>query len=479
MPAKGDLANKKVFPSIYSIFKYGGEQLSENSIVVGYSRTNLTKEQFHAKLATKIPDLADTAPTNASKKFKDALFYVSGEYSGAEGYVKLRDFIKATMQKKFNTEKFNRVFYLALPPEKFSDAAEGLSKYLHDENFGYNRLVIEKPFGSDTESCKKLLKQIRQFWVEDKVYRIDHFLGKEMVAGLTSMKFGNPFVLNLCNKEHVEYVEITLYEDIGTEGRSGYFDKNGIIRDVMQNHMIQIFSLVAMDCPKSNCPKGIRDAKVELLKCVSPVDINEVLVGQYTGDKLHNKKGYLEDEGVAKDSIVPTFAAVVLRINNDTWKGVPFILKCGKAMNEKKTDINIHLLSKPNAFLPKPPSTVLSICVQPGESVDLTFLHKKPGLTSNTCLSNLTLSYKNTFGDIRIPDAYEALFMDVLSGNSSNFVRQDELECAWKLITPVLQSLENNKVRPEPYPYFSQGPKSLESFIYKCIHSKQNANGEH
>jgi len=302
-------------------------------------------------------------------------------------------------------------------------------------------------------------------FTEDEIYRIDHYLGKELVQNLMVMRFANLVFEPLWNRNYIANVHIVFKEDIGTEGRGGYFDKYGIIRDVMQNHLLQILSLVAMESPVTLSAEDVRDEKVKVLKATKPLDINDVVLGQYTRDATQKKEGYLDDKTVPPGSIASTFATAVFHINNTRWKGVPFILKCGKALNERKTEIRIQFQESSPLF-PDMPRNELVIKVQPDEAIYMKFNSKIPGLSTELTQTELDLSYKNRF-DVRVPDAYERLIYDVVRGDHNLFVRADELEAAWKIFTPVLHKIDNEKIKPELYEFGSRGPASADQLSKK------------
>jgi glucose-6-phosphate 1-dehydrogenase len=335
---------------------------------------------------------------------------------------------------------------------------------------GWNRVIVEKPFGKDSDSSAELGKQLAALFDEDQIYRIDHYLGKEMVQNLMVLRFANTVFEPIWNREHIANVQITFKEDFGTQGRGGYFDSFGIIRDVMQNHLLQILSLVAMEPPVSMSAEDVRDEKVKLLRAIFPIAPEDMITGQYGADPKGKEPGYLEDKTVPKDSVTPTFACAVLHINNQRWKGVPFILKCGKALNERKAEIRIQFQRpKVESFKDISPNELV-MRVQPDEAVYMKMSTKKPGLTGGIIHTELDLSYKRRFKEEakNLPDAYERLIWDVVRGDHNLFVRADELVAAWKIFTPILHHIEKNKgLKPEIYQFGSRGPASADNLIGK------------
>jgi len=335
---------------------------------------------------------------------------------------------------------------------------------------GWTRVVVEKPFGRDSASAAQLGRDLGSLFAEDQIYRIDHYLGKEMVQNLMAVRFANELFEPVWNRHHVATVQITFKEPFGTQGRGGYFDEFGIIRDVMQNHLIQILALVAMEPPVSMRAEDVRDEKAKLLRAVPPITLDNLVIGQYgPGEK---ESAYLDDPTVPKGSITPTYAAAVLFINNSRWRGTPFILKCGKALDERKAEIRITF-KKPATGLfmeHELAPNELVIRVQPDEAVYLRLTIKKPGLSADTVYTELDLSYKDKFAQgrpLNLPDAYERLIYDVIRGDHNLFVRDDELMAAWNIFTPVLHRLEEEKIRPELYQYGSRGPESAAELIKK------------
>lgn len=316
------------------------------------------------------------------------------------------------------------------------------------------RLQIEKPFGKDLASSRELQKSLEPDWKEEELYRIDHYLGKEMVKNILIMRFGNSFLGATWNRHHIDNVQITFKEPFGTEGRGGYFDEFGIIRDVMQNHLLQVLTLLAMERPISFDSEDVRDEKVRVLRAMSPIEPKNVIIGQYGRSLDGSKPSYKEDDTVPQDSRCPTFCALVAYIKNERWDGVPFIMKAGKALNEQKTEIRIQFKDVTSGIFKDIPRNELVMRIQPNESVYIKMNSKLPGLSTQTVVTELDLTYRRRFSDLKIPEAYESLVLDCLKGDHSNFVRDDELDASWRMFTPLLHYLEDNKeIIPMEYPY--------------------------
>ncbi|ELR16838.1 glucose6-phosphate dehydrogenase, C-terminal domain containing protein [Acanthamoeba castellanii str. Neff] len=458
--ASGDLAKKKTYPVLFSLYLHG--LLPPNAIIYGFARSKLDDADFKKQISRHFKK----APEEKVNGFLDRCYYFSGQYNSAESFAELA---KAMDEKESaftsGSQPANRIFYMAIPPSIFLDVAKAIQPAAMSKT-GWNRVIVEKPFGHDLDSSRALSSSMSQLFTEDQLYRIDHYLGKEMVQNLMVLRFANSVFEPVWNRNFVSNVIITFKEDIGTEGRGGYFDGNGIIRDVMQNHLIQILALVGMEAPISLSAEDVRDEKVKLLRAVSALTLDDLVIGQYTASPDGKTPGYKEDPGVPQDSVTPTFAAAVLHINNSRWAGTPFILKCGKALNERKAEIRIQFKCPSASLFPNcsaPNELVLR--VQPNEAVYMKMLTKKPGLTTALAQSELDLSYKSRFEDLESPDAYERLIFDVIKGDHNLFVRDDELEAAWKIFTPILHQLEKEKIQPDLYEFGSRGPASADKLI--------------
>lgn len=343
---------------------------------------------------------------------------------------------------------------------------------------GWSRIIVEKPFGKDSASSKLLSDHLASLYTEDQLYRIDHYLGKEMVQNLMTIRFSNQLFNPTWNRNNIASILISFKENFGTEGRGGYFDEFGIIRDIMQNHLLQILTLVAMEKPASVHPDDIRDEKVKVLKCIQPLTLDDVVLGQYIGDEEGTgeaKLGYLDDPTVPKDSTTPTYALATLKINNERWDGVNFILRCGKALNERKAEVRIQYHDVPgDIFGGKAKRNELVIRVQPGEALYIKMMTKSPGITFDLEETELDLTYGQRYKGVVLPDAYERLILDVFCGSQMHFVRSDELSEAWRIFTPLLHNIENNKINPIPYKYGSRGPREADQ---KCLDSNFKFTG--
>ncbi|KAI7880373.1 glucose-6-phosphate dehydrogenase [Lichtheimia hyalospora FSU 10163] len=410
-------------------------------------------------------------------RFKAITSYHSGLYDNDMSWQSLNECIdQSEKERHASQDQCNRIFYMALPSSVFIPVAQGIRKHVYSQN-GVNRLVVEKPFGMDTESSNELGRAIGALFNEEEIYRIDHYLGKEMVKNIMTLRFANVFFNHIWDRKNIDNVQITFKEPFGTEGRGGYFDDYGIIRDVMQNHLLQVLSLIAMERPISTEPEAIRDEKVKVLRCIPPIALKDALLGQYTS--ANGKPGYRDDVTLKdkQDSRTPTFAALTLWIQNERWEGVPFILKAGKALNEAKVEIRIQFRNVAGNLYKATSRNELVMRIQPDEAVYLKFNNKQPGLSYQTLQSDLDLSYHARFADMTIPDAYESLILDVLRNDHANFVRDDELEAAWRIFTPLLHRIDQDSNIPlSTYPYGSRGPAELDAFMKRYGYDRSNAN---
>eukprot|EP00300_Choanocystis_sp_HF-7_P042209 c8980_g1_i1.p1 GENE.c8980_g1_i1~~c8980_g1_i1.p1 ORF type:complete len:795 (+),score=199.14 c8980_g1_i1:160-2544(+) len=460
--ASGDLAKKKTFPALFHLFAQGF--VAETTVFYGYARTSLSDENFREKLRSYVEK--EARQRNSVDKvdaFLNQCVYKYGEYDQPAGFEALTQAMAASEHSRGGT--VGRLFYLALPPTVFPTVATQVKAHcmLDTTNGGFNRVVVEKPFGRDLASSEKLASHLGGLFTEDEIYRIDHYLGKELVQNLLTLRFTNLAFESTWNRQYVSSVAITFKEPFGTEGRGGYFDESGIIRDILQNHLLQVLAIVAMEPPNDLSPEEIRDEKTRVLEATRPIKLTDVVIGQYIADSKGNL-GYKDDPTVPKDSITPTFASVVLHIDNDRWRGVPFFLKAGKALNDRKAEIRIQYKPPKESLVAAVPNELV-MRLQPSEAIYFKINTKTPGLSNEPRISELNLSYADRFQDVTIPDAYERLILDVINGDHQHFVRRDELVAAWKIFTPILHRLERAKVVPTQYVFGGRGPTQSDDMM--------------
>eukprot|EP00930_Biecheleria_cincta_P002437 TRINITY_DN10344_c0_g1_i1.p1 TRINITY_DN10344_c0_g1~~TRINITY_DN10344_c0_g1_i1.p1 ORF type:complete len:628 (-),score=144.43 TRINITY_DN10344_c0_g1_i1:440-2278(-) len=480
--ATGDLAKKETFPALLDL--YAHDYLQKECIILGYGRKQMTTEDMRKHLAEELPkstvcrEMLECIPFIPA--FLEKVQYCAGKYDSADDMAAL-DKLLTTEEDKFDApdKKAHRVFYFAIPPFVFLGAAKAINDSARAKN-GFTRLIVEKPFGHDLKSASELQDGLGALFKEEEICRMDHFLGYEICQNILSIRFGNIWLNSLMNNHNVASVRISLKENFGTEGRGGYFTKYGIIRDVIQNHLLQVLCLVAMEKPSSISPEAdVRDAKVTLLKQMLPFDEKEVVLGQYTG--ADGKPGYLEDDSIAEADretakYCPTFCQMVARIDNDRWRGVPFIIRAGKGIDASKCEVRIQFKNAdpaPKLFGDKKcPRNELVMRVSPDEAIYMKMNVKSPGLAPNLLQSEMDLSYGDRYPGIYTPSAYTRLILAGIRGISDSFVRNDELMRSWELYSPLLESLEGKKELPIPYARGSRGPLQADEMLEKldCIH---------
>ena len=467
--ASGDLARKKIYPALFALYCQGF--LPDGFHVFGFARSKFSLSEFRTRITEHLT--CRYAPGESCEQrmgeFLDRCHYISGDYGSRDSFLDLY----TKMRDVEGSRPGNRFYYLAVPPAIFLDVARsignaGLVSCTTDDPWSH--VVLEKPFGHDRESSDALAEAMSEVFLENQTYRIDHYLGKEVIQNLMVLRFANLVFEPIWNHDYIDSVRILWKEDLSLEGRGGYFDQYGIIRDVMQNHLLQILALVAMERPETLDSKHIASAKAAALRCVEPVKLDDMVIGQYHESVRSGRRfpAYVEDETVADDSITPTFAAARLQIDNPRWGGVPFLIQAGKGLNARMTEIQIRFRDTPGNMFQLPEgcsrANELTIRVQPDEAIYLSVLNKVPGMGMSLAKRNLDLQYKAAFSEL-IPDAYESLLLDVIRGDRSLFIRKDELQAAWDVFTPALHEIENRKLVPEAYEFGSAGPAAARDMF--------------
>lgn len=459
--ASGDLAKKKTFPALFGLYREGF--LSKTTKIIGYARSKLTTDELRARIKSFLKTPTDEVKVKV-EEFLTLISYISGPYDKPDGFIDLRNHIES-FESAANVTEPHRLFYLALPPSVFIPVCEQIKANVYAAN-GITRVIVEKPFGHDLESARELQKNLSPIFTEEEIYRIDHYLGKELVKNLLVLRFGNQILNSSWNRDHIQAIQVSFKEPFGTEGRGGYFDNIGIIRDVMQNHLLQVLTLLTCDRPLSFDPEAIRDEKVKVLRAISPINPKDLIIGQYGKSEDGTKPAYIDDETVTPGSKAATFAAFTLNIKNERWDGVPIIMRAGKALEQGKVEVRVQYKVVPSGIFEEIPPNELVIRIQPNEAVYLKLNAKTPGLSTRTQLTDLDLSYSKRYENFWIPEAYESLIRDALHGDHSNFVRDDELDYSWRLFTPLLEYIEGPEgPSPTIYPYGSRGPSNLTSYL--------------
>ncbi|MBN1993502.1 MAG: glucose-6-phosphate dehydrogenase [Anaerolineae bacterium] len=466
--ASGDLTRRKLMSALFSLACEG--LAPDNFAVVGVARSNLTNDTLRSRTLEGIEAYSRIKPDHLCEKwphFSNNLFYHQADYNDPAGYQGLIEQLK-----KINKERnisCNYLFYLATPPTLYPVIVKqlgqaGLAQPTRDS---WRRIIIEKPFGHDLASAVELNKQVHQVFDESQVYRIDHYLGKETVQNLLVFRFANAIFEPLWNRNYIDHVQITVAEEVGLGSRAGYYDTAGVMRDMFQNHLLQLLTLTAMEPPAEFNATSLRDEKVKVLKAVRCIKPEEV--GSYTVRAQY--RTYRDEQGVAPGTETPTFAVLKLFVDNWRWRNVPFYLRSGKALANKVTEISVQFRHVPHLMFPLAPDqqlppNVLGLCIQPNEGMNLRFETKIPGAGMRTHPVDMTFLYEQDFGKGILPDAYERLILDALHGDASLFTRSDEIELAWSLVDPILQGW-SKKDAPALAFYESGtwGPGDAEEFI--------------
>ena len=442
--ASGDLTSRKLIPSLFGLYRKG--RLPEGTIVVGFSRTAFTDEAWRESLAESTAKFVgadfDRAKWNA---FAPCLFYQSGDINVGDDFQRLAERLVELEGGRSTT----RVYYLATAPEFYEHVVERLGAYgLAAEAQGSRRIVIEKPFGFDRASAHRLSVAIHKVFREKQVYRIDHYLGKETVQNMLVLRFANTIFEPVWNRNYVDHVQITVAEEVTVGRRGPYYDKAGVLRDMFQNHLLQLLMITAMEAPVRYEADPVRDEKVKVLQAITPPDAEAVSRNTFRGQY----RGYRQEPGLAPDSQTATFAAVRLEVENWRWQGVPFYLRSGKAMSCRTTQIVVQFRSPPHMVFKSGTTRCcegnrLVIQVQPAEGIQLHFESKVPDAGMQLRMSTLDFRFRTQFG-IPIPEAYERLLLDVFQGDASLFARADEVELAWGIIDPIAAAWDQHGKPP-------------------------------
>jgi len=476
--ATGDLTKRKLMPALCRLLDQG---CLESVGILGIGRNPMSEDEFQKMVrealesSKKIEHLDD----EQWRKFSERLHYMAGELDDENTYnqvsTRLEELAKEGASK-------NRLFYLATPPSLFSEIVKKLGESgLANEDEQWSRIVIEKPFGRDLESAKALNAEVLQVFKESQVYRIDHYLGKETVQNILVFRFGNSMFEPIWNRNYVDYVEITAAESVGVGSRAGYYEEAGALRDMVANHLLQLLTLTAMEPPVAFDADSVREEKVQVLRSIrrlKPEQIAERTVraqygpGEIDGEKV---KGYKEEEGVKPDSQTETYAAIEFQISNWRWSGVPFYVRTGKHLGRQLTEIAVHLKRTPQALFARTPDeeidpNVIALRLQPNEGITVNFGAKRPGFEMQTATVHMDFCYASGFG-VESPDAYEMLLLDVMQGEATLFIRSDEAEAQWRLITPIEEAWAS---RGEPklatYDAGSDGPREADELLARNGH---------
>ena len=459
--ATGDLTKRKLLPAFYHLLQR--REAGGHAFVLGTSRSDWSDDDFRkfAREALRETGFSD----DDLRRWCDGRLFFHSLGPDGDNFEGLKARIEA-LEARFDLPG-NRVFYLSLAPKVFPATVEALGETGLNRSDGWTRIVIEKPFGHDLDSARALNRHVHQHFDEHQVYRIDHYLGKETVQNLLVFRFANALFENAWNRDRVRQVEITVAEELGVGTRAGYYDKSGALRDMIQNHLTQLLTLVAMDVPSTFEADALRQEKVKVLHAVAPIRPEDAVFGQYGGGRVDGEAvpAYRDEEGVPDGSSTETYVALRLRVQNWRWQGVPFYLRTGKRLPQRCTQIAVHFHQAPvSIFQPYDDCcdvapNILVITLQPNEGFDLRFEVKAPGEPFSLQPQTLTFRYEEAFG--ALPDAYETLLLDVVTGDQTLFVHADEVEAAWALYTPLLERAHD----VHPYEAGTWGPEESRHLL--------------
>lgn len=474
--ASGDLTHRKLIPALFNLFLK--RRLPERFHIVGFSRRPWDDEAFRKTLRKGLAEFMDGDVSEREwGAFQTHLLHIRGEFGDASGYQALSERLS-----EIEDGPCGRLFYLATPPRFFAQIVDDLAAAsLTEETNSFRRVVIEKPFGHDLDSARMLNASVHKNLREDQVYRIDHYLGKETVQNVLIFRFANAIFEPLWNRNYIDNVQITVSETVGVGHRAGYYDHVGVLRDMFQNHLLQLLTLVAMEPPSSFTADALRNEKTKVLQAIRPITGDEIPLATVRGQY----RGYREEEGVDPASNTATFAAVRLDIDNWRWQGVPFYLRSGKNLAEKATEILIDFKCPPHMMFPLPPehhlrSNILALCIQPDEGIHLRFEAKVPDTAAEMRSVDMDFHYAESFGSSAIPEAYERLLLDAINGDASLFTRSDEIELAWQLIDPIIEAWGSDPSIPLAfYEPASHGPSEAEAFLEREGRSWKRGCGMH
>ena len=474
--ASGDLTARKLLPALYDL--YLKKAMPQPFVIVGCSRTELTDEAFRGKMKKALEERGARLE-EAWDGFASRLFYHTVGYEDSRSFARLGEFLRA-LDKEHKTSG-NRLFYLAIPPTLYKSSARmlgdsGLSRE-NSEGGGWSRIVVEKPFGHDLESAVELDRVLHEHFQEHQIFRIDHYLAKETVQNILMFRFANAIFEPIWNRSYIDYVSITAAEVLGVEHRSGYYDRAGVLRDMFQNHMMQLLSLTAMDPPSFFEADRVRDEKVRVYRSLKPFPVDNlsdfIILGQYNAGSIDGGRvpAYRDEPGVDPQSLTPTFAMMKVFLDNWRWQGVPFYLSSGKRLAKKLTEIRIQFKEVPHSMFrgtlgESISANSLALGIYPEEKISLSFQTKNPGAV--VCLRTVTMDFQylqNYKGPVL--DAYEKVLLDCMLGDHMLFWRQDGVELCWSFLTPILRECETCRDRAEmlqSYDAGSWGPRAVAGF---------------
>ncbi|HEY0405838.1 MAG TPA: glucose-6-phosphate dehydrogenase [Pyrinomonadaceae bacterium] len=463
--ASGDLAKRKLLPALYRLMQQ--RLLPAEFAIVGLARTEMTSEEFRARMREAVEEFSAEKSVDEEvwNSFAQGMHYITGDINNADDYRKL-----AALLAEVDTERGtqgNRLFYLSVAPRFYGESVRQLGEagLAKPQEGAWTRVIIEKPFGSDLQSARALNQEIHQHLDESQIYRIDHYLGKETVQNLLVFRFANGIFEPLWNRQYIDHIQLTNAEAVGVEGRGGYYETAGVVRDMIQNHVFQVLSLVAMEPPTSLDSEAVRDEKFKAMmaaRAFTPERVRDECVrGQYGPGSIAGQAvpGYRQEEGVAPDSTTETFATLLMYFDNWRWAGVPFFIRSGKRLPKRVTEIAIQFKSAPLQLFGEAGENVapnqLIIRIQPDEGITLRFAAKIPGQATNIREVNMDFRYGASFG-VQLAEAYERLLLDCILGDSTLYARKDMTERGWELVMPILDEWAATKDKTD-FPNYEAG----------------------
>jgi glucose-6-phosphate 1-dehydrogenase len=467
--ASGDLTSRSLLPSLFELAQKG--LLPEGFAVLGFARRDWSDEQFRQTMLESVKDQCDFDP-ECWEELAPRLHYLAGDFTAEDDYHTLGERLEEIRRGADLPD--NVFFHLATPPSFFGTIAEKLDAVgLSRGESGWRRLVIEKPFGEDRASARKLQRELQAVFAEDQIYRIDHFLGKETVQNMLVFRFANPSFEPIWNHRFIDHVQITVAEELGIGTRGAFYEKTGVVRDMIQNHLLQLLCMTAMEPPVAYNPQSLRDETVKVLRAIRPPEPEDCVCGQYGPGTMEGKDvlGYRDEERVAADSTTSTFAAMKLKVGTWRWSGVPFYLRTGKRLARKLTEVAVYFKPTPHLMFPLgdgQPSyqNVLTFRLQPEEGILQHFVAKQPGSDIRLTPVTSRFLYADAFGITSPPRAYAWLLLDVMEGDQTLFTREDWIDQAWSIVDPIVARLEGDPPRELPnYAAGSWGPEAAAALI--------------